>query len=106
MTEPVIAIRELQGFYGESHVLHGVDLDVAAGEVVTIIGRISDLIRIAAKGRTVLMVEHNLSVVASLADRITVLARGRVLAEGDYRSISADQRVIEAYLGGGGHGHA
>ena len=39
MTEPVIAVRQLQGYYGESHVLHGVDLDVAAGEVVTIIGR-------------------------------------------------------------------
>jgi branched-chain amino acid transport system ATP-binding protein len=69
------------------------------------IGRISDLIRVAAKGRTVLMVEHNLSVVASLADRITVLARGRVLAEGDYASISADTRVIEAYLGGGDKSH-
>lgn len=61
------------------------------------------LIREAAKGRTVLMVEHNLSVVADLCDRITVLARGEVLAEGDYASVSADTRVIQAYLG---HGHA
>lgn len=59
------------------------------------------LIRMAAKGRTVLMVEHNLSVVANLCDRITVLARGEVLAEGDYASISQDPRVVEAYLGHG-----
>lgn len=61
------------------------------------------LIRQAARGRTVLMVEHNLSVVADLCDRITVLARGEVLAEGDYATVSKDARVIEAYLG---HGHA
>ncbi|RZA11586.1 MAG: hypothetical protein EOP93_23170, partial [Lysobacteraceae bacterium] len=53
--------------------------------------------------RAVLMVEHNLSVVADLCDRITVLARGEVLAEGDYATVSKDPRVVEAYLG---HGHA
>ncbi len=61
------------------------------------------LIRRAAAGRTVLMVEHNLSVVADLCDRITVLARGEVLAEGDYASVSRDERVVAAYLGQGGH---
>jgi branched-chain amino acid transport system ATP-binding protein len=45
------------------------------------------------------MVEHNLSVVADLSDRITVLARGEVLAEGDYATVSTDQRVREAYMG-------
>jgi branched-chain amino acid transport system ATP-binding protein len=59
----------------------------------------TELIRAAARGRTVLMVEHNLSVVATLCDRITVLAQGEVLAEGDYASIAADPRVAEAYLG-------
>lgn len=68
------------------------------------IGRMSDLIRAAAENRTVLMVEHNLSVVSSLSDRITVLARGQILVEGDYPTVSSDRRVIEAYLGGGGHG--
>lgn len=63
------------------------------------IDRISSLIRSAAASRTVLMVEHNLSVVASLSDRITVLARGRVLAEGCYETVSADPLVREAYLG-------
>ena len=62
--------------------------------------RVTELIREAAVGRTVLMVEHNLDVVASLAQRITVLARGQVLAEGDYAAISADPAVIEAYIGG------
>ncbi len=63
------------------------------------IDRIADLIRRAAKGRTVLMVEHNLGVVARLCDAITVLNRGRVLAEGDYAAVSANPAVREAYLG-------
>jgi branched-chain amino acid transport system ATP-binding protein len=68
--------------------------------------RIEALIRKVSKNRTILMVEHNLSVVASLSDRITVLARGQVLAEGDYATVSKDPRVVEAYIGsGGGHGH-
>jgi len=63
--------------------------------------RISALIKTVAATRTVLMVEHNLSVVADLCDRITVLTRGQVLAEGDYRTVSADPAVREAYLGTG-----
>src|SRR6476659_2923618 len=65
------------------------------------IARISALIRSVAAKRTVLMVEHNLSVVANLSHRITVLTRGRVLAEGDYATVSADPGVREAYLGVG-----
>ena len=60
--------------------------------------------RASQGNRTILMVEHNLSVVATLSHRITVLARGKVLAEGDYATVSADPRVVEAYIGGGGHG--
>ncbi|QJQ98232.1 MULTISPECIES: ABC transporter ATP-binding protein [Halomonas] len=63
------------------------------------VDRIVELIRRVARGRTVLMVEHNLSVVSRLCDRITVLARGAVLAEGDYATVSADPRVKEAYMG-------
>jgi branched-chain amino acid transport system ATP-binding protein len=70
------------------------------------IERIEALIRTVSENRTILMVEHNLSVVASLSDRITVLARGQVLAEGDYATVSKDPRVVEAYIGSGvGHGH-
>jgi branched-chain amino acid transport system ATP-binding protein len=65
------------------------------------IQRIAALIRSVAEKRTVLMVEHNLSVVADLSDRITVLTRGRVLAEGDYDEVSANPEVKEAYLGAG-----
>jgi branched-chain amino acid transport system ATP-binding protein len=65
------------------------------------IERISALIRSVAAERTVLMVEHNLSVVADLCDRITVLTRGQVLAEGDYETVAADPAVREAYLGTG-----
>ena len=63
------------------------------------IGRISDLIRRIARDRTVLMVEHNLNVVADLCDRVTVLARGEILADGSYETVSADPRVREAYMG-------
>jgi branched-chain amino acid transport system ATP-binding protein len=66
--------------------------------------RITALIRRVAENRTVLMVEHNLSVVANLSDTITVLQRGEILAEGDYAQVSSNPQVIEAYLGGAGHG--
>ena len=65
------------------------------------IGRITALVRDAARDRTVLMVEHNLSVVADLCDTITVLTRGRILAEGDYAAVSANPEVVEAYMGTG-----
>ena len=65
------------------------------------IDRIAALIKRVAENRTVLMVEHNLSVVANISDRITVLTRGRVLAEGDYATISANPDVREAYMGTG-----
>mgnify|MGYP005816432609 CR=1 FL=1 len=65
------------------------------------VGRISALIRKVSANRTILMVEHNLSVVAELSDVITVLARGKVLAEGDYATVSNDPRVVEAYIGVG-----
>jgi branched-chain amino acid transport system ATP-binding protein len=61
--------------------------------------RITALIRKVAANRTVLMVEHNLSVVSTLSDHITVLARGQVLAQGDYASVSKNPSVVEAYLG-------
>jgi branched-chain amino acid transport system ATP-binding protein len=63
------------------------------------IDRIAALIKRVAANRTVLMVEHNLGVVASISDRITVLTRGRVLAEGNYATISANAEVREAYMG-------
>jgi branched-chain amino acid transport system ATP-binding protein len=63
------------------------------------VGRISALIKKIAAGRTIIMVEHNLSVVADLCDRITVLARGEILAEGDYASVSSNPEVVQAYMG-------
>jgi branched-chain amino acid transport system ATP-binding protein len=67
------------------------------------VDRIAALIKKVSASRTILMVEHNLSVVANLSDFITVLARGRVLAEGNYATVSKDERVIDAYIGVG-HG--
>jgi len=67
------------------------------------IERTSALIKRVAKDRTVLMVEHNMKVVANLSDRITVLARGEILAEGSYDQVSQNPVVIQAYMGSG-HG--
>lgn len=64
------------------------------------IDRTADLIAEIGKSRTILMVEHNLSVVSNLSDRITVLQRGAVLTEGTYAEVSSDTRVREAYMGG------
>lgn len=63
------------------------------------VARVVALIRRVRRGRTVLMVEHNLSVVEGLCDTITVLTRGRVLAEGDYAAVAANDEVVAAYLG-------
>jgi branched-chain amino acid transport system ATP-binding protein len=65
--------------------------------------RITALVKRVSANRTVLMVEHNLSVVSNLSDTITVLQRGEILAEGDYATVSRNPQVIEAYLGAG-HG--
>ncbi len=61
--------------------------------------RVTALIKRVAEGRTVLMVEHNMRVVSRIADRITVLARGAVLAEGPYEEVSRHPAVLEAYMG-------
>jgi branched-chain amino acid transport system ATP-binding protein len=63
--------------------------------------RITALIAKVAANRTVLMVEHNLSVVSTLSDHITVLARGEILAQGDYAAVSKNPDVVQAYLGAG-----
>ena len=61
--------------------------------------RVTDLIKKISQGRTVLMVEHNMSVVAGICDRISVLQRGSILAEGDYQTVSQNPQVLEAYMG-------
>lgn len=63
------------------------------------VGRVVELIRKVSANRTVLMVEHNMSVVANLCNTITVLARGSVLAEGPYAEVSKNAQVLEAYVG-------
>jgi branched-chain amino acid transport system ATP-binding protein len=60
---------------------------------------VSGIIREVARSRAVLMVEHNLSVVADICAHVTVLQRGEILAQGDYATVSADPRVREAYMG-------
>ena len=61
--------------------------------------RVTELIRKVSANRTILMVEHNMNVVASIADRITVLQRGSIIADGPYAEVSKNPLVIEAYMG-------
>lgn len=61
--------------------------------------RVTELIRKVSANRTILMVEHNMNVVSSIADRITVLQRGAIIADGPYAEVSANPLVIEAYMG-------
>jgi branched-chain amino acid transport system ATP-binding protein len=70
-----------------------------AGMGVEDVDRTIALIDRVRAGRTVVLVEHNMSVVASLADRVTVLQQGAVLVEGPYQQVRDDPRVITAYLG-------
>jgi branched-chain amino acid transport system ATP-binding protein len=74
-----------------------------AGMGVEDIDRTVELVKKIASGRTIVLVEHNLKVVAHLCDRVTVMQRGKVLVEGTYDEVRNDQRVVTAYLGGGTH---
>ena len=74
-----------------------------AGMGIEDVERTIELVRRIAQGRTVVFVDHNMHVVGSLADRVTVLQQGAVLAEGSYDEVRRDERVITAYLGESDH---
>ena len=61
--------------------------------------RVTELIKKVSAGRTILMVEHNMNVVSGICDRISVLQRGAILAEGNYAEVSRNPQVMEAYMG-------
>ena len=70
-----------------------------AGMGLEDVDRTIELVRRISEGRTVVFVDHNMHVVGSLANRVTVLQQGEILAEGSYDEVRNDQRVITAYLG-------
>jgi branched-chain amino acid transport system ATP-binding protein len=74
-----------------------------AGMGVEDVDRTIELVRRISAGRTVVLVDHNMHVVGSLADRVTVLQQGRILAEGSYDEVRNDERVVTAYLGEAEH---
>ena len=61
--------------------------------------RVTELIKKVSAGRTILMVEHNMSVISGICDKISVLQRGAMLAEGSYAEVSKNPQVMEAYMG-------
>jgi branched-chain amino acid transport system ATP-binding protein len=63
------------------------------------VDRVTALIKQAAAQRTVLMVEHNMHVVSRIADTITVLQRGQIIASGSYAEVARNPLVMEAYMG-------
>jgi len=63
------------------------------------VDRVTALIKKVSAGRTILMVEHNMNVISGICDRISVLQRGAVLAEGTYEEVSTNAQVMEAYMG-------
>ena len=75
------------------------------------VDKVTQLIKKVSANRTVLMVEHNMHVVSQIADTISVLQRGQIIAEGPYATVSQDPLVLEAYMGSaeqtlaGAHGH-
>ena len=74
-----------------------------AGMTSADVSKVTALVRRVAEGRTVLLVEHNLRVVSDLCDRITVMQRGQILAEGTYAEVSTNPEVRQAYMGQGHH---
>jgi branched-chain amino acid transport system ATP-binding protein len=66
------------------------------------VAHVTQLIKQVSSNRTVLMVEHNMSVVSSIADTISVLQRGQVIAAGSYAEVSKNSQVVEAYMGTSG----
>jgi branched-chain amino acid transport system ATP-binding protein len=108
--EEFIALRAVELPYGRKRALEiattlALDPEMmlldepTAGMAHEDVARISALIKRVSANRTVLMVEHNLSVVENLSDIITVLSRGEIIAEGDYAAVSGNPDVIQAYMG-------
>ena len=91
MGEPVVRVDDVSKRFGGLLAVDRVSLNVQSGCITALIGR----------GITILMIEHVMQAVMSLAQHVYVLAEGRILTEGSPQAVVSDARVIEAYLGRG-----
>ena len=122
--ENLLEVRDIHTFIGQYHILQGVSINVPKGQITALLGRngagktttlksilgltppnqgkiIFNNQEIQRKGgKTVMLVEHNMNVVMSVSDTITVMHLGKVLAEGKPSEITTNQAVQSAYLGG------
>ena len=89
---PLLEVEDIETCYGLSQVLFGMSLSVRTGEMVA-------LLKELRKEVTIVLVEHDMEAVFALADRITVLVYGRVIASGDPAAIRSNEEVKRAYLG-------
>src|SRR5436309_1926407 len=112
MPEPLLEVRDLHAWYGESHILHGVDFEIRPGDMVTLLGRngagktttLKSIMGIVGRRRgserfTVLLVEQNFRFAATVADRRYVMEHGRVVDMIPNGELDANMNKLHDYLG-------